>query len=81
MQVVPDLVDRAGLGLQELTCGGRECVFFEEEADLVARGQEIVITDMVVVASGELRLWVHASVSTVAMQIGRAGVREGDPQG
>lgn len=55
VQVVPDLVDGARLGLEELA-RGREGVLLEEEADLVARGEEVIVAYVVrLLARAELR--------------------------
>lgn len=47
VQVVPDLVDGARLGLEEPAVVGGEGVLLEEEADLVARGEEVVVAHVV----------------------------------
>lgn len=54
MQVVADFVDGAVFWFDEDAAGG-EGVFFEEIADFVAGGQEVVVADVgVVFAGGEL---------------------------
>ena len=46
VQVVADLVDGEGLRLGERPRGGVEGVFLEEEADFVARGEEVAVGDV-----------------------------------
>lgn len=46
VQVVPDLVDGAMFGLEELVGGRVEGVFFEEKADFVAGGEEVIVADV-----------------------------------
>lgn len=62
VQVVADLVDGAVLGFREGAGGGVEGVFFEKEADLVARSQEVVIADVGFVAGGAGREFGHGVV-------------------
>ena len=61
MQIVPDLVYRLLLRLLELARPGKG-VFFKEEADLVAGGQEVVVADVVGVVGGESREGVSCEV-------------------
>ena len=52
---MPNLIHSSILLNREFALGVH-CVLFEEKADFVTRGQEIVVTDMVIVSCRELGL-------------------------
>ena len=59
MEVVADFVYGAVFGFCEGTCCGGEGGFFEEEADFVAGGEEVVVADVGGgFAGGEFGHWV-----------------------
>lgn len=64
METVPDLVD----GLLFLPCKPAlvvQRILFEEKANLVARSEEVIVPDVIVVARCELRFWMRIDVEFV----------------
>lgn len=53
MQVMSYFIDRAVFRLKEVAGGGVESVLFEEEADFVAGGEEVVVADVGIIVGGE----------------------------
>ena len=80
VQVMADFVHREVLGFGERTSGRVEGVFFEEKADLISAGEEVVVADVRRLFScgkfGE-RMRVERECVEHAVRFGQEGLRGG----